>query len=495
MDRWYERMRIPAGRLHPFLFAHAEARTRLEALLWLAGRRAESLHVVGGAVRDALSGRDVTDFDFAVRPDALEIVEPWASACGGSSVALYEHLPTRRVVFPDGMTADFVQRRATELVGDLALRDFTVNAIAVDLSELVRSPDVELIDPLGGLTDLRARRLVWASDSSLEDDPLRILRAFRLMASHGLRISANAWDRITLARTLVERVSRERVRDELFRLLGTRRAYTALRAMDDAGVLDVVFPELAAMRGVPQNEYHHLDVWEHTLAAVDVFEREPIPDALSAVIGAAGDYLTSTVGQFLSGSAAVKLALLFHDAGKPSTRTEDETGRVRFIGHEAVGAALFKVAASRLRMSRRVRGGVEALVLHHLRTMHLAASESVSPRALLRFTRDLGPHWVGLLMLSWADLSASRGPARSGDHFARTSTLMSQIAAQYVTDERAPSTQGPLVTGDDVMGVCGIGPGPDVGSILHRVERGRLDGELTTRSEALSYIRGLSETG
>src|SRR5262249_46092395 len=260
--------------------------------------------------------------------------------------------------------------RASTLDGDLAARDFTVNALAVPVRALLRERRAAIVDPTGGLADLRARRLRVSHPGALDEDPLRGLRGVRLEAALGLRLTPATARAIRTAAPQLARVAIERVRDELLALLALPETARALRRADALGLLTVVLPEIAPMRTTSQPAPHRFAVLEHSLRAVAgadaVVARpgdlEPFADELRVHLGA-------RLGGGVTRGQALKLAALLHDVAKPETRRAIG-GRVRFFEHDVIGAARVRTLGTRLRLPAAVTGFVERLVRHHLRPMH-----------------------------------------------------------------------------------------------------------------------------
>jgi poly(A) polymerase len=469
----------------------AAARSRLTSLSEHLSARGVEVHLVGGAVRDTLVGRTVDDFDIVVPPGGMRAVESWAGVQDRYAVPLHEDPPTRRVTFDDGMVLDACCYRGPSLDADLRRRDFTVNAIAARLSDALGDLSGRLIDPCGGVEDLRRRILRRGFDDSLTDDPLRMLRAFRFMATHGLRIEESALAIIRRDPANVTSVAWERIRDEFFKMLAAPRAYPALRGMEASGMLGVLLPEIAQMKGAPQNQFHHLDVWEHTLDALDRFERAPVPPCLSSLHGEFAAYLAEPRGQGIPTVALLKFALLLHDVAKPATRTVGDDGRVRFLGHEKDGAEITNLVGRRFRLSNRGREAASLLVAQHLRTMHLSSGGPPSPRALRRFLRRVRSDWMGVVAHSWADMEASRGPARTQAQRGRTERTLVAIADFWHEEARTIVPQKPLIQGGEIIRRFGVPPGREIGRLLRAVRDARDDGEIRTPAEARAYLGAL----
>ena len=445
---------------------------------------------MGGAVRDALLGRPpAVDLDVAVAAGALRVARRLADALGGAFVPLDVERGAARVVAP-GHRIDVADFRAPTLAGDLAARDFTVDALAVPLRDLLAHGRAPIVDPRGGLADLAARRLRPAGPGVFAHDPVRTLRGVRLAAVLGFRLTPATAAAIRAAAPALAGVAAERVRDEVLAILAADGTARALRTADRLGVLSVVFPEVEAMRRTRQPAPHRFDVLDHSLRAVSNCDR--ILPRLTE-LRPFGAELASHVGEPLGGGVErrqiLKLAALLHDVSKPETRRR-VGGRVRFFEHDVLGAARARAIGERLRLPQRATGVLERLVRHHLRPMHLAAAGAVTPRARYRFLRDLGPETRDLALLVLADAAAVRGtsPFRHWRHAALLHDLLAGWEEQRLTSPRAP-----LVRGEDVMTRFGLRPGPEIGRLLARAREAQDLGLVGTREEALAYLGASDE--
>lgn len=430
-----------------------------QELLSLLKRAATDLNVkawvVGGYVRDKLLGRPHSNPDVVVEGgDALDLAQRFAQLAGAPPPVTFERFGTAQVTLP-GRLVEFVTarsesyepdsrkpdvRRAT-LEEDLRRRDFTVNTLLMDL-------DGDVHDPIGGRKDLEAQVLRTPGDPirTFEDDPLRMLRAIRFAAELGFTLAP---DLLPAMRRMKSRVappviSVERIADELRKMLASDRPKLALELLDQAELLEVVLPEIAAGKGVPQTGYHTHDVFGHTLLTV---EATP-PDLL------------------------LRLAALFHDAGKPRTAKGDGT----FVGHEEVGAEIARGALERLRFSQKEIETITTLVRLHLRPAFYRSEWSDG--AVRRLARDAGPLLGRLMLLARADIAASAYPFPE-----KLDELQARL--DRVMAER-PSRLQPLITGEDIMRIRGIGPGPEVGRIKHKLEELVIDGEIPPDRDAIT---------
>ena len=443
--------------------------------------------LVGGVLRRALLGEPVEDVDVAVKSGALSLGKAIANALPRAGFfVLDERRGVCRVV--SQVQIDIADFRAADLAADLALRDFTVNALAASIHELVREGSATVLDPTGGVDDLSARVIRPCGRGVIVDDPLRVLRAVRLAIRPGWHLHAATETAIRESAALTSSVSAERVRDEMRAILAEPAAASGLRLLDRLGVLPVLLPESLAMKQTTQPEPHIFDVWEHSLRAVDA------ADLLLACLGALEPFgpeleahLDEALGDGFTRREALKLAALLHDVAKPETKTVED-GRIRFFGHDVVGAERAALIGQRWRLSNRATGVVETLVRHHLRPMHLGNAGGITRRASFRFFRDLGTEARDLVLLSLTDAAGVRGDSPLAVWTGPGGAILKQLM-QGVGEEHRAAAVPPLLRGEDVMAAFGLAPGPDVGALLARAREAQDLGLVSTRAEALDYLR------
>jgi putative nucleotidyltransferase with HDIG domain len=448
--------------------------------------------LVGGAVRDALLGRPTADYDIVVAGDPARAAKAVARAGGRAACfALSEEFGSWRVVARDNSwQVDLEPLRGETLEADLALRDFTVNAIAQPLA------GGEPIDPLGGGADLRAGRLRVVGPASFQDDPLRVLRLVRVAVELGLHPDEEALRGAREHARGLGGVSGERVFVELRRTLATPAARAGIELIAAVGALAVVLPELDALRGVEQSAYHHADVYDHTLEVLDraVDMTAPGgPDGAEPAVGSHRAAVTALLGEpladGLSRGEALRWGALLHDAAKPLTReVRPHDGRVTFIGHDRAGAELAREVLTRLRTSERLRSHVAALVRHHLRLGFLVHEpQPLARRTVYRYLTATAPVEVDVSVLSVADRLATRG--RSSE---RAIDAHMRVAAGLIGDAlrwRAEGPPAPLVRGDELAAQLGIAPGAELGRVLAEIDEARYAGEVSTAEQAIAHAR------
>jgi poly(A) polymerase len=489
-------------------------------------------YIVGGFIRDWLLKRKTNDIDIAVSGDAITIARKVAEEIGGKFVLLDDVNNIARVVVIEdeqpGKIAQDQELRGAEwhfdfspftrdIKSDLARRDFTINAMALELSQFVtantatkmnsrksanslaekRSP-LKLIDPFSGKEDLRDKIVRRVSEQIFEADAARLLRAVRLAAELDFTIEPETESLILRYSQATTEVSGERVREELVRLLALPRAAYYLRYLDKLGLLLALIPELAESKGVEQPTVHFWDVFEHslqTVAAVEFLIRESDweysnEDMLSTAPWSdmIDRHLSQEVSSGSNHKVLLKLGGLFHDIAKPMTKSIDDTGRARFLGHTKQGAAMTANILERLRFSNREIRLVESLVYHHLRPAQMANEELPTQRAIYRYFRDTGEAGIDILFLALADYLASRGPLASMEEWKKHCQLINYILAEH-DKQQAKILPVELIDGHDIMNKFDLAPGPLIGKLLAIVNEAHASGELSTREEALALVR------
>lgn len=494
--------------------AVAEPRPRAKAMLKRADRLfSESgvpAYLVGGAVRDAMMGRSAREVDVAIAASPHALAAEIAAALGGKFVSLDAERDVARVITradgADGESASLdLSAFADGIESDLALRDFTVNSMAVELSSALSGDwRVRVLDPFGGARDLRDGVIRAARDSAFESDPIRLLRAVRLSAETGLAIDESTQSLMRRDAALLSRSSPERVREELLRTLAAPRAGRWIRMADALGLLAVVFPELDEARGVSQPKEHYYDVFGHLLAAVD-FADEIIRDDYTSPLAARETprfdgmdaYFAQPLSDAHSRGTFLKLAALLHDVAKPRTKTVEPSGRVRFFGHSEAGEDMAAAAARRLRMGGRAVRHLRAMVRHHLRPRQMSNGGGLpTSRAVHRYYRDLGDIALDTLYLNMADFLAARGPLLAPPEMERQARTISHIlrVGPQKPEARTRKMSG-LLTGHDIMNEFRLRPGPIVGGLLRAVAEAEASGEVGSREEALSLAKTHLRTG
>ena len=443
----------------------------------------ERAWLVGGAVRDELLGRATEDFDVAVEGDARGLARRLGRVSDAHSFRLSEAYGAWRVIARDGTWQVDLTPLATEsLEQDLARRDLTVNAIARSLR------DGSLIDPFGGEADLRAGRLRMVTPVAFTEDPVRTIRLARLAADLGFEIEPATASRAAASAGALDQVPPERVFAELKLIVAGARPVAGLDEMTRLGVTEIVLPALAALRGIDQSDYHHLDAYDHTMDALEqvvALEHGP-PEELGAVGEEVARFLAEPLANELSRGGALRFGALFHDMAKSATRAVNADGRVTFFGHDRAGAELARETLTGMRASERLATHVAALTRHHLRLGFLVHDMPLDRRAVYGYLKLCEPVEIDVTLLSVADRLATRG--RNSE---RAIERHLQLAAEILPEAFRWHIQPPrpLVRGDRLARALGLRPGPEVGRLLEEVTVATFAGEVQTEDEAIAWAR------
>jgi tRNA nucleotidyltransferase/poly(A) polymerase len=476
------------------------------------------LYLVGGAVRDAMLGRVALDLDFAVPSDGIRLARKVADALHGDVFPLDDTRDTGRVILTleNGLREkmDFATYRGETIEEDLRCRDFTINAMAVDMRSMT------LLDPLGGAADLRSKKLRACMESSMQDDPVRILRGIRLAAALGFKVDIATRKAMKSAATLLANISPERVRDELFHILEGPQASTSIRALDMLGVIGHVLPEITALKGIKQPDPHIHDVWEHTLQVLSAldeilatlstgYEPESTGDLLTGLLtirlGRYREQYAEHFSRRMNADRSMRGLLfftaLYHDVAKPRNRTTDENGRVRFWGHDQDGAEMAVERARALSLSNDEIQRMSLIIKNHMR-IHFHTSRKVgegkdpSRRAIYRFFKENGDAGPDLVLLALADLRGTHGHELRQETWAAALEVCRIFLENYWEHPQETISPPILLDGNDLMRELGIPPGPRLGEMLDAIREGQATGKIATREQAVEFgRRWLEEKG
>jgi len=446
--------------------------------------------LTGGLVRDWFLGRPTRDIDLAVSRQALELAREFAQAAQGTFVLLRKDQATARVVLP-GLQFDFAGFRASSLPEDLRDRDFTINSIALPLTPDFGPDPWQPIDPLNGAGDLAQGIIRQCGPNSFNQDPLRLLRAYRLKAQLGMEIEPETRQGLKNWGPALNRSAPERRLYEWLRLLAQPLAGPTLSLMNEDGILDILFPEFLPLKNTPQNSYHHLNVFDHSFLAFQGLE-QILTNELSWPSG-----LTEASKTYLGNGAHrsyLKWTALVHDLGKPAT-AERRDNRWTFHSHDRFGQELFNKIAERFRLGHQARDTIMRLIGWHMRPFHLLQEETQgrrTPRALLRLVKETRENLNSVFLLALADCRAAQGPDHPPDLEDRLIRLW-QEALQIQKEITIPlSSAPPLITGNDLIQL-GLTPGPLFKEIIDRIEDDQWSGAIATREEALDWIESALE--
>jgi len=434
----------------------------------IADKSGVEAYVVGGYVRDRILGREGTDVDIVVVGDGISFARTVAEEFGCTNVVLFEKFGTAMLPLAEGKI-EFVTAREESYVpesrkpmvkkasleSDLTRRDFTVNALAASINGGTIG---QVTDPFGGIADIREEilRTPLEPDRTFDDDPLRMMRALRFSSQLGFRIHQETLAGIVRKAERISIVSKERITEEFLKILRSPKPSVGLDLMNGTGLVKHVFPELAETVGVEQRkEYHHKDVFYHTLKVVD------------KICG-------TTENVWL------RFVALVHDIAKPRTKAFKEGIGWTFHGHEDLGARMMKSVFRRMRLPMEKLPYVEKLVRLHLRPMVLV-SEEVTDSAVRRLLFEAGEDIDDLMALARADIT-SGNPGRVTRYMENYDLVMEKM--KEVEEKDRLRNWQPPVRGDEIMQVCALEPGPLVGVLKKKIEEAVLDGVIPNEHDA-----------
>ena len=432
--------------------------------------------LVGGCVRDLMLNplAEAIDVDIMVEGDGIDFAEKLAKKINVPKIVPFKKFATAKIPFSEFEIEvasarlekyDESSRNPSEVVisnieDDLLRRDFTVNAMAVSLN---KENFGEFFDPFNGMEDLSNKilRTPLDSDTTFSDDPLRMMRAAYFASKLSLDIDPSCLESIKNNAERITIVSQERKTNELFKILGTKKPSIGLNILQESGLMNFVFPEIAVMYGLDQsNEYHHKDIFYHTLEVVDNAAQ-------------------------LSDKLDLRLAALVHDIAKPKTRRLSKSKGYTFYGHDDVGARMLKGISSNMKFSNSTRDYIAKLTALHLRPISLAKKD-VTDSAIRRLIVDAGEEVDDLMKLCRADITTKnpKNITKYLGNFDRVEKRMNEV----IEIDKLKAFQSP-VRGDEIMKMFDLGPGKEVGKIKTMVEDAIIDGEISNDySSAMSFL-------
>lgn len=443
----------------------------IQKIVYPFKRCGKDLYLVGGAIRDCLLSRDFVDYDFIYMKGDEPLVLQVARILNKQPFLMgndqKQKLPTYRIV-KDQLTFDFTLLSGESVQEDLARRDFTMNSIALSLLE--RS----LIDPFDGINDIDKRIIRMVSCENLLDDPLRMLRAIRYLSVLDKFNLGLPLERAILANHhMIQNVSRERVRSELDQILLSDRCQEGIEKLVSLKLIFDVFPEMGELSGCVQGDHHQYDVFSHTI--------EAFKKADSIIKGRY--HLGISPSFSVTDQLTIKYAALFHDLGKPFSKTQNGND-VHFFGHETVSADIAQQIMDRLRFAREEKKRIVKLIKHHMRFLSLFLSDP-KEKTLRKFVYTLGEDTEAIICLAFADLIAHKEVV-CNQRLERFKALSHSVLEIYTQGD--VTRLKPIIRGKDLLDL-GYKEGSKVGEILRVLLDMQIAGEITTKEDALKVIK------
>ncbi len=436
--------------------------------------------LVGGCVRDLLLGRNPMDYDIAVAGAPARIAKALARRTRGRIVELGKPgLALTRIVTPE-FIIDLTPLNGPNIDTDLRHRDFTVNAIAYDLQA------GRIIDPVGGRKALQQKVIRQVTDDAFKQDPVRLLRAFRMAAILNFNIANDTLMRIKHDAPLISRSAGERVHAELLKMISRPRVAGYIRQMVDAGFWDHLFPEMARMADCRQGRHHEYDVLEHTLQVFGHLEtiigqppQTPVMQMLHRLITADAKKIT-----------LLKIAALMHDSGKPAARSIGSDGRIHFYGHEKKSTGIALNMCRRLKFSNQETTFVESIVRHHQRPLMLFKAENINAltrKGIARFCIRCGEYTPWVLLHAMADMRGKSAAPRA--KLQSFNELVQRLLHVYFHEFSVQKNAPPLITGHDLIQDFNLKPSALFKTILNHIAELQIAGQIESREQALDRVR------
>ncbi len=442
----------------------------------------KGVYMVGGSVRDLLRGESPLDIDIVVSeyPErfALEI----SARSSGRLVKIGKSNQTIYRVVAQAVSYDVSALHGATIEDDLKNRDFTVNAMALELSSH------QIIDPCNGREDLAQKTVRMIDETSFIKDPIRLLRAFRLGARLNYLIEPATLSAIKKYSALIWCSAAERIYAEFSKILGAPASYPYLQLLARSGVLFEILPELLMIKGCHQNRHHSFDIWQHTLRAYSTLEKN-IND-LERLFPRTFERIRVDLDD--QKIWLLKCAILLHDIGKPHVKTIDAKGGIHFYRHAAQSAIMANHIADRLKFAAREKKRLHLIIKNHMRPLYLMiayAKGQLTDRALTRFFISCEDTVPVILLHALADHQGKvKDPIEPNDSFF---PFFSDIMLAFFNRFKPLKSVPPLITGDDLIQEFALTPSPVFKKILMQVEHARLSRTIGTRSEALQLANKL----
>ena len=438
------------------------------------------VYVVGGFVRDLLMEKPLNDIDLMVVGDGIGFAKKLACKLGQKKIVPFIKfgtaiIPNKKmnIEVATARTEFYSQssRKPTEVIytsleGDLSRRDFTINAMAMNI---LPNKFGDLTDPYNGKEDIKSKilRTPLDPDETFAEDPLRMMRAAYFSSKLKFKLSQPLINSMKKISSRIEIVSAERIRDEFIKILKTEKPSIGIIVLQKAGLLKYVFPEIDTMYGMDQtSEWHHKDIFAHTIQVVDNAAK-------------------------LSNKIEIRFAALVHDIAKPKTRRIDKKKGYTFHGHDAVGERMINEVASRMKLPNVLKIYLKKLTLLHLRPIALV-KDIVTDSAVRRLMVAAGDDLEDLMILCRADIT-TKNPKRVKKYLKNFEKVEKKMSSVFEKDS-IKSFQSP-VRGEEIMKICNINEGPNVGEIKRRIEEAILNGDIqNTHQEALAFLMKIKDS-
>ena len=442
-------------------------------------------YIVGGYLRDVILGRESSDIDIVTfLEDSKTVAQKLAKNLKAYLVTLDETNQIYRIVLPDKITyIDIAQGEGKNIEEDLLRRDFSINALGYDLY------NKKIIDVTNSISDIHNKIIREISKKNIEDDPIRMLRAYRFQSELGFEISESLNEIIKNLAKDIEKSAKERINTELTKLFAGEHASKAITAMDATKILHHILPECEELKKIPPNSHHHLCLFNHCISVTDKIEEfiKKSPEEVKKHFEAKPFGSVNKKGY-------LKLAAFLHDIGKPKTWTiEPETGRHRFIKHDDVGAKLAPQILKRLKFSNKQIKYIQKLIKYHIYPANVVTGENYTEKAVLKFFRKMEDDALDVIAIAYSDRLSALGPDITEEMVTNNINGLWSLVERYlkIKNELAPLPK--LLDGNEIMQILGIKAGPQLGKIIKALKEAQLSSEVQTKDDAIMFIKKLGK--
>ncbi|MBQ4078514.1 CCA tRNA nucleotidyltransferase [bacterium] len=437
-------------------------------------------YIVGGFVRDILMNKKSHDRDLILCGcDVEKFSRELADKLNAHFIELDSVNKIYRIVLENKIDyIDITMPIENDFEKDIKRRDLTINAIAYNLKTS------EIIDLVGGVDDIKNKKIKGICDKNFEDDPLRLLRIFRFYAKTGFEIDESL---IELSKRLYKRINepaKERVTVELLKMFEGKYCDLALLKLDECGLLEEIFPIYKEVKKIPPNSHHHLDLIHHLIESVR--QVQMIYEKSSEEVK---NYLETIKYGSVQELAFLKLATFLHDIGKPSCWTiEEDTLRHRFIKHDEIGSKLVIPILKDLKFSKKQIQYVQTLIKYHIYPSSMVSAEDVTDKAFMKFYRKMEGYVIDLIILAMADRLSARGEKITEDIVNKNINALTKLLNDYLEMRKNIKPLEKLLDGRDIMELLKIKQGPQLGEIINALKEAQISGNVTTKEEAINFV-------
>ena len=442
-------------------------------------------YIVGGFVRDILMNKKSPDRDLILcNCDVEKFSQELADKLNAHFIELDPINKIYRIVLENKIDyIDITMPIENDFEKDIKRRDLTINAIAYNLKTS------EIVDLVGGINDIKNKKIKGISEKNFEDDPLRLLRIFRFYAKTGFEIDESL---IQLSKKLYKRINepaKERVTVELLKMFEGKYCDLALLKLDECGLLEEIFPIYKEVKKIPPNSHHHLDLIHHLIESVR--QVQMIYEKSSEEVK---NYLETIKYGSVQELAFLKLATFLHDIGKPSCWTiEEDTLRHRFIKHDEIGSKLVVPILKDLKFSKKQIQYIQTLIKYHIYPSSLVSAEDVTEKAFMKFYRKMDGYVIDVIILAMADRLSARGEKITDEIVSKNINGLTKLLNDYLELRKDIKPLEKLLDGRDIMEILKIKQGPQLGEIISALKEAQISGNVTTKKEAIDFVKKIKK--